>query len=108
MIKNSSHTERAKGKPARRGFVLIECEGEAHSNPYIDNCMMCAPRWGWREVKAEAELDRLRRIELAAADYLNTPGPAQAGRLAAALSEAARAEAEAAEDAIQGKPGGGL
>lgn len=22
------------------------CPGEAHSNPYIDNCMTCAPRWG--------------------------------------------------------------
>lgn len=23
------------------------CGGEAHSNPFIDNCMRCAPRWGW-------------------------------------------------------------
>ena len=22
------------------------CTGEAHSNPYIDNCMVCAPYWG--------------------------------------------------------------
>jgi hypothetical protein len=22
------------------------CRGEAHENPYIDNCMCCAPRWG--------------------------------------------------------------
>lgn len=29
---------------------LIPCTGEAHSNPYIDHCMMCAPRWGQREV----------------------------------------------------------
>ncbi len=26
---------------------LVKCEGEAHSNAYIDNCMQCAPRWGW-------------------------------------------------------------
>jgi hypothetical protein len=25
---------------------LFPCPGEAHSNPFIDNCMMCAPRWG--------------------------------------------------------------
>jgi hypothetical protein len=24
----------------------IECIGEAHSNPYIDNCMICLPYWG--------------------------------------------------------------
>jgi len=29
---------------------LVPCTGEAHSNPYIDHCMMCAPRWGQREV----------------------------------------------------------
>ncbi len=22
------------------------CTGEAHSNPHIDNCGVCAPRWG--------------------------------------------------------------
>lgn len=26
---------------------LERCEGEAHSNAYIDNCHTCAPRWGW-------------------------------------------------------------
>ena len=25
---------------------LEKCHGEAHSNPYIDNCGVCAPRWG--------------------------------------------------------------
>lgn len=24
---------------------LAKCTGEAHSNPYIDNCMICAPYW---------------------------------------------------------------
>ncbi len=23
------------------------CPGGAHSNPHIDNCSHCAPRWGW-------------------------------------------------------------
>lgn len=22
------------------------CTGEAHSNPWIDNCALCAPKWG--------------------------------------------------------------
>jgi len=26
---------------------LEECGGEAHSNAHIDNCMRCAPRWGF-------------------------------------------------------------
>lgn len=30
-----------------RNAVRRACEGEAHSNPYIDNCMVCAPRWGY-------------------------------------------------------------
>lgn len=24
-----------------------KCEGEAHSNPHIDNCHQCAPHWEW-------------------------------------------------------------
>lgn len=27
--------------------ALKECDGEAHSNPFIDNCGCCAPRWGF-------------------------------------------------------------
>lgn len=26
---------------------LQPCDGEAHSNAHIDNCMCCAPRWGF-------------------------------------------------------------
>lgn len=31
------------------------CPGEAHSNPYIDNCSVCMPDWGWvgKEVKVK-------------------------------------------------------
>jgi hypothetical protein len=25
---------------------LTKCEGEAHGNPHIDHCGVCAPRWG--------------------------------------------------------------
>jgi hypothetical protein len=32
---------------------LAACPGMAHSNPHVDNCLICAPRWGWtgEEVK---------------------------------------------------------
>lgn len=33
------------------GYMLVPCTGEAHSNPHIDNCMVCAPRWGQMEVR---------------------------------------------------------
>lgn len=26
---------------------LRPCNGGAHSDPFIDNCLSCAPRWGW-------------------------------------------------------------
>lgn len=39
-----------KTKQVKKGYHLIPCPGEAHSNPYIDNCMLCAPRWGLIEV----------------------------------------------------------
>ncbi len=30
---------------------LQACHGEAHSNPHIDNCGLCSPRWGWLGAK---------------------------------------------------------
>lgn len=32
----------------RAAFEVAErpCNGEAHSNPHIDHCMVCLPRWG--------------------------------------------------------------
>lgn len=33
-------------KCAERLGYLVKCHGKAHSNPYIDNCSICAPRWG--------------------------------------------------------------
>jgi hypothetical protein len=27
-------------------IVTVKCTGEAHSNPYIDNCGVCMPHWG--------------------------------------------------------------
>ncbi len=36
------------GRPRkdRRNAVKVKCGGEAHSNAFIDNCMVCAPNWG--------------------------------------------------------------
>lgn len=28
-------------------YVTEKCPGEAHGNPHIDNCMICAPYWGF-------------------------------------------------------------
>jgi hypothetical protein len=25
--------------------IFVECIGEAHSNPFIDHCMVCLPYW---------------------------------------------------------------
>ena len=27
-------------------LVEVKCNGEAHSNPFIDNCGICMPHWG--------------------------------------------------------------
>lgn len=35
---------------AKEAGMLVPCHGEAHSNPFIDNCGVCAPRWEWVEV----------------------------------------------------------
>lgn len=40
-------------KPLPKDIHLVACNGEAHSNGYIDNCMLCAPRWGWLELPKE-------------------------------------------------------
>jgi hypothetical protein len=29
-----------------RNCAWKACEGEAHSNAFIDNCMICLPNWG--------------------------------------------------------------
>lgn len=45
----------------RQGFRLVACDGVAHSNAHIDNCGLCAPRWGWVEIpEAFATLDAYR------------------------------------------------
>lgn len=43
------------------------CEGEAHSNPFIDSCAQCMPRWG--VVQTFDKID----VEKAALDGYATP-----------------------------------
>lgn len=38
--------------------LLTPCTGEAHTNPYIDHCEQCAPRWGWMETTGPATRGR--------------------------------------------------
>ena len=44
-------------------YLFVACGGEAHSNAFIDNCMVCAPRWGKRvnrdKVLLELKVDEL-------------------------------------------------
>ena len=46
----------------RDGFKLVVCAGAAHDNPHIDNCMQCAPRWGWVMVPIESEPEDKREL----------------------------------------------
>jgi hypothetical protein len=40
-------TKKFKRVPAKEKG-LVRCPGEAHTNPYIDHCMLCLrSKWGW-------------------------------------------------------------
>lgn len=54
--------------------MLVPCPGEAHSNPFIDNCGVCMPRWGWVETipsepRSEPSLEALAGVVRAKALY---------------------------------------
>ena len=42
------------GRKLFAGYVWVPCNGEAHSNPHIDHCMVCLPLWGRVPAKAYA------------------------------------------------------
>lgn len=53
----------------RLGFKLIPCKGRAHDvdvGGMIDNCMVCAPRWGWVMVEDKPELTHVEKTLLGA------------------------------------------
>lgn len=29
----------------KQKIIWTKCKGEAHTNPYIDNCLICMPYW---------------------------------------------------------------
>lgn len=46
------------------GWHLVPCTGEAHANPHVDNCSVCAPRWGLVAVPVEyPTLDAYREAQ---------------------------------------------
>jgi len=49
---------------------MIPCPGEAHSNPFIDNCGICMPGWGEVEELAPIDIEdaKKRRLDLPAPD----------------------------------------
>ena len=53
-------------RPCRDGYHFEPCPGEAHSNPNIDNCMVCAPRWGVVMVPDKPELTHAEKTLLGA------------------------------------------
>ena len=59
-VNNAEYLKRARRWLCRPcaleiGF-LVRCSGEAHSNPFIDNCGVCMPRWGVHEVANVADI----------------------------------------------------
>jgi hypothetical protein len=37
----------------KRGYLLIPCKGEAHTNGHVGNCGLCLDGpWGWVAVKS--------------------------------------------------------
>jgi hypothetical protein len=41
---------------------IRKCEGEAHSNPFIDNCGVCMPRWGWAGMRVKV-MGRINKVK---------------------------------------------
>jgi len=68
-MNSTIQTEPAEYKRTKTGR-LVPCPGEAHHNPYVDNCGHCAPRWGEVEEMAPVDLDAAKRdgLDVAACD----------------------------------------
>lgn len=49
QIANRMRTILTASMSLEGGTIIIprKCNGEAHSNPHIDNCGVCMPNWGW-------------------------------------------------------------
>lgn len=54
MAERTSPEEMEQYLQKQFGIVpLVICDGEAHTNPLIDNCLQCIPRWGFLGDKIE-------------------------------------------------------
>jgi hypothetical protein len=76
--------------PRTRVIAVKPCDGSAHSNPHVDNCMLCAPRWGWVVAalalfvggcSALSDFDRFRFDEVAIVDASDAATLADVGAL---------------------------
>lgn len=88
----------------KRRFHLVACAGlahdPAHGAPFVDNCMLCAPRWGQVLVPVAfathgAYCDHLATLDdagrdAAAVERKNAERRARANKRARARSEAMR------------------
>ncbi len=47
-MKNAKKTPKTRSQKLAAGYVEVPCSGAAHTNPFIDNCMVClGNRWGF-------------------------------------------------------------
>lgn len=54
----------------KQGYELVACEGEAHSNAFIDHCMLCVSgTWGWT-VQRQSSARVLRLLEEARGELM--------------------------------------
>lgn len=70
-------------------FHVVPCTGEAHSNPHIDNCMVCAPLWAEVVIPVEcATLEEWRNLSVEARASHKSARTRFTNRLVAARHEA--------------------
>jgi hypothetical protein len=64
-------------------YNVTQCTGEAHSNPYIDHCGVCAPFWGvvvkCERSRAAVELGAIKSERKAKTSAANGSAPVKPG-----------------------------
>jgi hypothetical protein len=81
----------------RVGHHLVDCNGEAHREPHIDNCGVCAPLWGLVPVPLSCgTLDDYRRLRecehIGVGDYVRSITDGDCGDVRAIDVNLARVE----------------
>lgn len=59
-------------KVVPKGWMVVACHGEAHSNANVDGCCICAPMWGERLVRADGVPATRREHARAVGRYRNS------------------------------------